>query len=233
VTIASRRVAILISGRGSNMEALIRAARHADFPAAICGVISDVEGAPGLARAADAGVETATIAGNAFPDRAAHEAAIEAQLRTWETEIICLAGYMQILSEEFVARWRGRLLNIHPSLLPMLKGLDTHRRALAAGLRIHGCTVHFVTAAIDGGPIIAQAAVPVAPDDDVERLAGRVLAAEHRLYPLALRLVAEGRARMENGATVYAQVGVPIGELLCPDPDSAPVDLETLARLTP
>ena len=193
---ARKRVGILISGRGSNMEALIRAAAERDYPAEVVLVVSNRADAAGLAKAEATGVPTAVIeAGN---DRAALEAGIEARLLAADVEIVCLAGYMRLLSEGFVQRWRDRVLNIHPSLLPAFPGLDTHARALAAGVRIHGCTVHFVRPAVDAGPIIAQAAVAVAPDDTPETLAARVLAAEHRLYPSALLLVAAGRTRVSD-----------------------------------
>jgi formyltetrahydrofolate-dependent phosphoribosylglycinamide formyltransferase len=187
-----KRVGILISGRGSNMEALIRAARASDYPAEISVVISNRRDADGLAKAAAAGVPTAVVEG--LNDRAALEAAINARLDEAKVEIVCLAGFMRLLTEAFVARWHDRLLNIHPSLLPAFPGLDTHARVLAAGHQRHGCTVHFVRAAVDSGPIVAQAEVPVMPGDTESALAGRVLAEEHRLYPYALALVAAGRA---------------------------------------
>ncbi len=187
-----KRVAILISGRGSNMAALVEAARAPDYPAEIVGVLANVEGAGGLATAAAAGIATATLPHRDFASKADHEAAVNAQLAAWGAEIVCLAGYMRLLSPAFAERWSGRLLNIHPSLLPAFKGLDTHARALAAGVKEHGCTVHFVTAEMDGGPVIAQARVPVLPGDTPETLAARVLAEEHRLYPAALCQVASG-----------------------------------------
>ena len=185
------RVAVLISGRGSNMAALLHAAADAAFPAEIPLVLSNKPGAPGLALAHDAGAEAVTIDSRAYRgDRAAHEDAIDAALRDRGIGLVCLAGYMRLLSPLLVGRWAGRMLNIHPSLLPAFPGLDTHARALQAGVKLHGCTVHWVTQVMDEGPIVAQAAVPVLPDDDEEALAARVLAQEHRLYPLALRLAA-------------------------------------------
>jgi len=182
-----RRVGILISGRGSNMAALIEAARDPGFPAEIVLVISNRPEAAGLAAAAAAGIATLAIDHREFArDRAAHERAIDAALRAARVEVVCLAGYMRLLTPFLVDAWAGRMLNIHPSLLPAFPGLDTHARALAAGARTHGCTVHLVTRDMDEGPILAQAAVPVLPDDTEDTLAERVLREEHRLYPAAL-----------------------------------------------
>ncbi len=198
---ARKRVGVLISGRGSNMQALIEAARSPAYPAEIAIVISNRPGAPGLAIAEDAGIATATIDHKLYRSRAAFEAALQKALEAAHVEIVCNAGFMRLLTEGFVEAWRDRHLNIHPSLLPAFKGLHTHERVLEAGVRITGCTVHFVRHEMDSGPIIAQAAVSVAPGDTPETLAARVLAAEHKLYPLALRLVASGAARVE-GETV-------------------------------
>jgi phosphoribosylglycinamide formyltransferase 1 len=181
-----KSVAILISGRGSNMEKLVEAARDAAYPAAICGVLSDRADAAGLAFARAHGIPAVAIARSAHTDKAAHEAAINAQLDLWSTQFIALAGYMRVLSPEFTARWEGRMVNIHPSLLPRHKGLDTHARALGEGDKEHGCSVHWVTAELDGGAVIAQARIPVHPDDTTESLAARVLVEEHKLYPAAL-----------------------------------------------
>jgi len=188
----TRRIetAILISGRGSNMESLIEAAGAEDFPARVCVVIADRPNAGGLSRAQAMGVEAIAIDAKAWGSRAAFEAALEAALRRRGVELICLAGFMRILSADFVARWRGRALNIHPSLLPAYKGLRTHARALADGAREHGCTVHWVTAELDAGEIVAQSRVPVSPGDTPDSLAARVLDEEHRLYPRALCNVA-------------------------------------------
>jgi len=186
-----RRTAILISGRGSNMAALIAAARDPGYPAEIVLVVSNRPDAAGLALAREAGVAAVAIDHRPFRgDRAAHEASIDAPLRQAGVEIVCLAGYMRLLTPFLVDAWHGRMLNIHPSLLPAFPGLDTHARALAAGVKLHGCTVHLVTQTMDGGPILAQAAVPVLPDDMGETLAERVLVQEHRIYPLALRCFA-------------------------------------------
>jgi phosphoribosylglycinamide formyltransferase-1 len=192
-----KRVAILISGRGSNMTALIEAAKAADYPAEIALVVSNVPDAEGLARARASGIRTVTIDHTAFgKDREAFEHELDGLLQRLGIELVCLAGFMRLLTPWFVARWNGRMLNIHPSLLPRFKGLDTHRRALAAGVKDHGATVHFVVADMDAGPIVAQQAVPVRDDDTEATLAARVLAIEHELYPRALRAVAEGRARI-------------------------------------
>ena len=189
-----QRVAILISGRGSNMGALIAAARAPDYPAEIVGVFSNNPDAPGLATAAAHGIPTATLSHKDYASKADFEAAMGAILAGWQTEIIALAGFMRLLSPEFCTRWAGRLINIHPSLLPKHKGLHTHEQALADGSTEHGCTVHFVTPGMDEGPTIAQVAVPVQAGDTADSLAGRVLADEHRLYPRALALVAASLA---------------------------------------
>ncbi len=186
------RVAILISGRGSNMAALIEAARAPDFPARIALVLSDKRDAGGLERARQAGIATAIVESRDYPGREAFEAAMQQRLASHRIELVCLAGFMRILSAPFVERWRGRMLNIHPSLLPNLRGLHTHERALAAGLKEHGCTVHFVESELDAGPIVAQARVSVLPGDDADTLAARVLVEEHELYPRALAEVAAG-----------------------------------------
>ena len=187
-------VAVLISGRGSNMAALLEAAAAPGFPARIALVLSNRPGAAGLAHAAAHGVEALCIDHRPFGrDRAGHEAALHDALQARGIGLVCLAGYMRLLTPFLVGAWAGRMLNIHPSLLPAFPGLDTHARALAAGVKLHGCTVHLVTDAMDDGPILAQAAVPVLPGDGADELAARVLAQEHRLYPLALRLHAEGR----------------------------------------
>lgn len=199
---ARLKVAVLISGRGSNLQALIDACAQRDFPADIRLVLSNRSDAQGLARAAQAGIATQVISHRDFATRDAFDAALDAALQAAGIELVCLAGFMRLLGEAFVERWRDRLVNIHPSLLPAFRGLDTHARALAAGVRFTGCTVHFVRAAVDDGPIIVQAAVPVLPGDDSEALAARVLAAEHRAYPLALRLIAEGRVRVRDDGRV-------------------------------
>lgn len=187
-----KRVAILISGRGSNMAALIQAAKNPEYPAEIVGVLANREDAVGLEIAAAAGIATALVPHKSYPDKPAFEAAMQAQLDAWSAEIVCLAGFMRLLSAGFTERWMGRMINIHPSLLPLHKGLHTHEQALADGVAEHGCTVHFVTPGMDEGPTIAQARVPVLPGDTPDTLAARVLVEEHRLYPEALAMVARG-----------------------------------------
>ena len=233
---SEKRVVVMISGRGTNMAALVEATAEHDFPAEIVGVISDNPDASGLAFAAAKGIPVKALPRADFPSREAHDQAIDATIHAFGGEIVCLAGYMRLLSSAFVDEWMGRMINIHPALLPLFKGLDTHRRALEAGVRLHGCTVHFVTAEMDGGPIIAQAAVPVLPDDTEERLHIRVQKAEHRLYPLALRLLAEGKVHIEDGGTIFA----PPAGLVSPDASlfslsasPSEVDVEALARFTP
>jgi phosphoribosylglycinamide formyltransferase-1 len=191
-------VAVLISGRGSNLQALIEICADPAYPAEIVLVVSNVPGAAGLDRAAAAGIATETIDHRDFTQREAFEAALTAALAQAGAEIVCLAGFMRILGPAFIARWMNRLLNIHPSLLPAFPGLRTHARALAAGVKLHGCTVHFVRPGLDDGPIIGQAAVPVLPGDDDTTLAARVLMVEHQLYPRCLRLVAEGRVKFAD-----------------------------------
>src|SRR5215831_11129352 len=199
---ARKRAAILISGRGANMAALIAAARNPEYPAEIALVLSNRPDAGGLRRACAEGLATAVVDHTDFgTDREAFERAVQARLETHEIDIVCLAGFMRLLTSSFVLRWNGRMTNIHPSLLPTFKGLHTHERALAAGVKIHGATVHFVVPEVDSGPIIAQAAVPVLDDDTPGTLAARVLAAELRLYPLALGLVAAGKSSIVAPAT--------------------------------
>jgi phosphoribosylglycinamide formyltransferase-1 len=189
-----RRTAVLISGRGSNLAALIAAASAEDYPAEIALVLADNPDAAGFAHARKANISTATVDRRSFSSKAEFEARLINALERTRIDLICLAGFMRLLSPSFVNAWRDRIINIHPSLLPLFPGLDTHARALATGMRIHGATVHFVRAEVDSGPIIAQGAVPVLAGDTPARLAERVLKVEHRIYPLALRLVAGGRA---------------------------------------
>jgi phosphoribosylglycinamide formyltransferase 1 len=195
-----RRVAILISGRGSNMAALIEAAKAGDFPAEIGVVISNRPDAGGLGIAAASGVPSLTIESRPFGgDRAGFEAVLQAALDQHRIDLICLGGFMRLLTTEFVQRWAGRMLNIHPSLLPSFPGLDPHGQALTAGVKISGATVHFVIPETDAGPILMQGAVAVLNDDTPETLAARILRVEHRIYPAALRLVASGKIRLEGG----------------------------------
>lgn len=191
MTTQKKRVAVLISGRGSNMEALVSACRDNDYPAQIVGVLSNKVDAKGLEFAAANGIQAIAVPHKNYATREAHDAAMHQALLSLNPDIIACAGYMRIMTPEFVQKWQGRMLNIHPSLLPDFKGTHTHERALAAGVEEHGCTVHFVTAALDDGPVIAQATVPVLEDDTPDTLAARVLAAEHRLYPEALKIVCE------------------------------------------
>jgi phosphoribosylglycinamide formyltransferase-1 len=214
--VAVLKVGVLISGRGSNLQALLDDCARPDSPAHTVLVISNNRDAAGLARAAAAGVATTVIDHRGFPDRASFDAALDRALDAAGVELVCLAGFMRLLTAGFVERRRDRLINIHPSLLPAFPGLDTHARALAAGVRFSGCTVHFVRHETDTGPIIAQAIVPVRPDDTPGTLAARVLAAEHRLYPLALRLVAAGRVRVEGERTLIDGAAWPDATLLSP-----------------
>ena len=194
---SKKRVAVLISGRGSNMTALIEAAKAKDYPAEIVLVVSNRPEALGLARARDAGVETAIVDHAQFgEDREAFERALDDELRAHRIDLVCLAGFMRLLTPWFVTRWSGRMLNIHPALLPQFKGLHTHRQALAAGVKRHGATVHFVVPEMDAGPIVEQDSIAVGDGDTEETLAERVLEVEHRIYPRALRMVAEGRASL-------------------------------------
>lgn len=206
-----RRVAVLISGRGSNMDALIGAAADPAFPAEIALVLSNRPDAAGLATARTAGIRTEAIDHRMFGrDRAAHEAAIDAVLRAADIQIVCLAGYMRLLTPFLVGAWQGRMLNIHPSLLPSFPGLDTHARALAAGVKVHGCTVHLVTEEMDAGPILGQAAVPVLSGDTEDDLARRVLRQEHTLYPAALAAFAAGTAASVPDASAFLANPLPL-----------------------
>ena len=208
-----KNLVILISGRGSNLEAIL-AAR---LPARIGAVISNNPGARGLVTARKRGIPAVVVDHRAHPDRAAFDAALAAAIALYRPDLVVLAGFMRILTDGFIARYRGRLLNIHPSLLPAFPGLDTHRRALEAGVRIHGCTVHFVTPAVDGGPIVVQAAVPVLPGDTGKALAARVLREEHRIYPQAIRWFCEGRLKLAgNGRVVVKAARAPKTTLLSP-----------------
>jgi len=197
-----KRVVIFISGTGSNMLSLVKAAQAPDYPAEIIAVISDRAEAGGLAKAEHEGIKTFAVPRSEFKTKEAHEAAIVAKLDELQPDIICLAGYMRLLTGAFIKRYKGRIINIHPSLLPLFRGLHTHQRALDAGMKFVGCTVHFVTEGMDEGPVIGQASVSVLVDDTAETLQARVLTAEHQLYPLTLKLLAEGKVKMEKGVTV-------------------------------
>lgn len=212
---ARKRVGVLISGRGSNLQSLIDACRAPEFPAEIALVISNRPGAPGLQRARDAGIAALTIDHKTYASRAAFDADLDQALRDAGAEIVCNAGFMRLLTADFVAAWRDRQLNIHPSLLPAFRGLHPQKQALEAGVCVSGATVHFVRAEMDAGPIVAQAVVPVMAGDSVETLSARILSAEHRLYPYALRLVASGAVWVE-GKTVRRRTSQASG-LFFPD----------------
>lgn len=210
------KIAVLISGRGSNLQALIDACAAPAFLGDIAIVVSNVPNAAGLERARAAGLETRTVDHRTHADRPEFEDALHDVLDQSGTELVCLAGFMRLLTAGFVDRWHDRIINIHPSLLPSYKGLDTHRRVLEDGLRLTGCTVHFVRSDMDAGPIIVQAAVPVHDNDDEDSLAARVLAAEHRCYPLAVRLIAEGRVRIVDERVTIAGAIPPDVSLINP-----------------
>lgn len=217
IEMAKRRVAILISGRGSNMTALIKAAKARDYPAEIALVISNIAGAGGLAKATEAGIETLTIESKPFgKDREAFEHKLQETLVAHNIELVCLAGFLRLLTPWFVKQWDGRMLNIHPALLPAYKGLHTHERALADGVKIHGATVHFVVPEMDSGPIVMQGAVAVRDDDTPDTLARRVLGVEHQIYPDALELVAGGGTRLEHGLCRTDANGSPDDMLISP-----------------
>jgi len=210
------KLAVLISGRGSNLQALIDAGAKKDWPAEIVLVISNVAAAPGLARANKAGIPTKVISHKDFTGREPFDAAMTEAIEAAGAELVCLAGFMRLLSDSFIAHWRDRLINIHPSLLPAFKGLHVHERVVEMGARFSGCTVHYVRPEMDTGPIIAQAVVPVRADDDADAVAQRVLAQEHKIYPLAVRLIAEGRVRVANEIAVIDGAEAPTGVLVNP-----------------
>lgn len=218
---ARRRVGVLISGRGSNMMALAEAARAAHYPAEIALVLSNRPNAAGLAWAREQGIATAALDHKAYATREAFEDAMQSTLDAARVELIACAGFMRLMTATFVGRWAGRMINIHPSLLPLYPGLHTHARAIADGVRIAGCTVHFVTSEMDAGPIIAQGAVPVIDGDTPDTLADRILAVEHRIYPHALALVASGSARLEAGRVRIMTAVNQTGRLISPEPASA------------
>ena len=216
---ARLKLTVLISGRGSNLQSLLDACASEDYPAEIVQVVSNVPGAAGLDRARKAGIPTAVVDHKTFPDRIGFEAALNGVVKDAAPDLICLAGFMRLLSDAFVNTWRDRIVNIHPSLLPAFRGLHVHERAIDAGVRFSGCTVHYVRPEMDDGPIIVQAAVPVLAGDDADSLAKRVLEQEHRIYPLAVRLIAEGRARVAGVKVRLDGVGEPQGAMLNPCPD--------------
>lgn len=216
-----KKIVVLISGRGSNLEALLKAA----LPARIVAVISNVPGARGVATATAHEIPAVVVDHRAYSNRESFESALAPQIDACRPDLVLLAGFMRVLTHPFVARYQGRLLNIHPSLLPSFPGLHTHRRALEAGVRIHGCTVHFVTPSLDGGPIVIQAAVPVLADDSEERLAARVLVQEHRIYPQAVRWYCEGRLRVapDGSVQIDSEAGAS-GALISPALSAVPGD---------
>lgn len=201
---AMKNIVILISGRGSNMQAIVEAARAEKWPARIAAIISNRADAGGLEYAAAAGIPTAVVVSKSYPSRADFDAALQAEIDRFAPDLVVLAGFMRILTAPFVEHYAGRLMNIHPSLLPSFPGLATHQQALSFGVKLHGATVHFVTADLDHGPIVAQAAVPVLPDDTEDSLAGRVLEQEHIIYPRAVRWFVEGRLTIEDGRVQVA-----------------------------
>ena len=210
------KIAVLISGRGSNLQSLIDAQARGSLSAEISLVISNIPNATGLERAIRAGIPTKTISHRDFLDRRDFEEAINIALLEAHIELVCLAGFMRLLTGSFVNEWADRLVNIHPSLLPSFKGLNTHERALDAGVRFTGCTVHFVRSEMDNGPVILQAAVPILPDDDADSLAARVLEQEHIIYPLAVDMIASGRILVENGQVKIKDAGLPDAPLINP-----------------
>jgi phosphoribosylglycinamide formyltransferase-1 len=215
--VSTKRLVILISGRGSNMAALL----GAKLPADVAAVISNVPGAAGLATAHSHGISTHVVDHRAYPDRLAFDSALGDEIERHSPDLVVLAGFMRILGDGFIGRFSGRLMNIHPSLLPAFLGLHTHRRVLASGARIHGCTVHLVTAELDAGPIVVQAAVPVLAGDTEESLAERVLEQEHRIYPMAVRWFCEGRVRLlANGGVEVAHARADTRALISPAPDA-------------
>ena len=214
---AKKRVAVLISGRGSNMTALIEASKAPDYPAEIVLVVSNKADAAGLASASAQGIKTAVVDHRDFADRETFDAEIDRLLKSYRIDMVCLAGFMRLLTPDFVAGWRDRMINIHPSLLPAFKGLHTHRRALEAGVKLAGCTVHFVRCDMDDGPIIIQAAVPVLDTDTEDTLSARILAAEHQIYPRALELVSAGKVQVRNERVIRldAKAAEDTGVLMC------------------
>ena len=212
------KIGVIISGRGSNLQSLIDACAKPNFPAEIQVVISNRPGVYGLERAQLAGINTATIDHKSFDGREDFEDSIQAELEANDVELVCLAGFMRILNAEFVSKWRDRMLNVHPSLLPAFKGLHTHERAIEAGCRFTGCTIHYVVPELDAGPIILQTAVPIAENDTSETLAEKVLEYEHSMYPEAVRLIAENRVRVSGHKALIKDMQVPDTGLINPVP---------------
>ena len=215
---AKLKLCVLISGRGSNLQSLIDACAIEGYPAQIALVVSNIDGVQGLQRAKAAGIPTTVVSHKDFNSRDSFDASLSEAINRFDVDLLCLAGFMRILSDGFVEHWRDRLINIHPSLLPSFKGLDVQQRAIDAGVRFSGCTVHYVRPAMDSGPIIVQAAVPVLGDDTSGALAARILEQEHIIYPLAVRLIAEGRTAIENERVLIDGVDAPKGALVNPAP---------------
>jgi len=213
---ARMKLGVLISGRGSNLLALIEACKASDYPAEIVLVVSNKSDAKGLEHAHAAGIATTVVEHGNYPDRDTFDKAIHEKLADAGVELVCLAGFMRLLSSWFVETWRDRVLNIHPSLLPAFKGIDAHAQAIATGVKLSGCTVHIVRSEMDAGPILVQAAVPVLPGDDEDTLAARILTVEHRCYPMAVRLIAEGRVKIYGERTVIDTDGMADGSLINP-----------------
>jgi len=213
---ARMKLGVLISGRGSNLQSLLDACAEPDYPAQIALVISNRPDAKGLERAREAGVDTLVVDHSEYDSRPAFEEALHAALADAEVDLVCLAGFMRILDADFVAKWRNRIINIHPSLLPAYRGLRTHERAIEDGVRFSGCTVHYVRPEMDDGPIILQAVVPVKLDDTPESLAKRVLAYEHRIYPEAVRLIATGQARVSGSRVTVKDLTAPEDGMISP-----------------
>ncbi|KLN60193.1 phosphoribosylglycinamide formyltransferase [Kiloniella spongiae] len=212
---ARLKVGVLISGRGSNLQALLDAAADPAFPAEVVLVVSNVPNVTGLARAQKAGVATATVNHREYKNRLDFDHAVTETLENSGVEFVCLAGFMRLVTKEFVAHWHNRMINIHPALLPLFPGLDTHQRALDEGCKLHGCTVHFVRHEMDSGPIVGQAAVPVLPDDTENSLAIRVLGAEHRLYPECLKLIAEQKITISGNRLIHRHTSQITEDMIC------------------
>ncbi|WP_085904431.1 phosphoribosylglycinamide formyltransferase [Kiloniella majae] len=212
---ARLKVGVLISGRGSNLQALLDAAADPAFPAEIVLVVSNVPNVAGLDRAKKAGVATATINHRDYKSRIDFDNAVTETLKSSDVEFVCLAGFMRLVTQEFVEHWHNRMINIHPAILPLFPGLDTHQRALDEGCKLHGCTVHFVRHEMDSGPIVGQAAVPVLPEDTESSLAARVLTAEHKLYPECLKLIAEKNITITGNGLTFKQAPQTTEEIIC------------------
>ena len=210
------KLGVLISGRGSNLQALIASCADPSFPAEIVIVVSNKSDAKGLDHARAAGIATSVVEHGGYRDRESFDHAVHDVLEGAGVELVCLAGFMRLLSGWFVETWHDRIVNIHPSLLPSFKGIDAHAQAIAAGAKLSGCTVHIVRAEMDAGPILVQAAVPVLPGDDEDALAAHILAVEHKCYPLAVKLIAEGRVRIDGDTAIVAMPGDTGGHIISP-----------------